>query len=237
MQSFTLLAHEFGRFAAMGMAGVLLTAGAINSAVADAPTTNAQAAAAVQAAADAAKAAAAASAAEQAHIVFNSPLPGFSINSRFGLRKLPGQARRMHEGVDYAAPVGSPILASAEGVVLHAGTSPTYGNYIEVDHGEGVTTFYAHMTRRAPGLGLGDRVAAGQTLGFVGSTGRSTGPHLHFEIRKDERQFDPMKVLGRTFASLTDLPFGRGARGLTTVSSSGPGKPVPYTIIRGRVRS
>ena len=231
MQSIELLAHEFGRFAGMGLASVLAAAGAINTSMAETPAqpSNALAAPAPMIQQYVAPEA---PAAEAAHISFNSPMPGFAINSRFGPRKLPGEAPRMHQGVDFAAPTGAPIRATTAGYVVKAGYSPTYGNFVEVDHGEGVTSFYAHMTRRAAGLKEGSQVGAGQTVGFVGSTGHSTGPHLHFEIRKDERKYDPMKVLGQQFASLSDLPFVRasvsGARKASTYSTG---------IIRGRVRS
>jgi murein DD-endopeptidase MepM/ murein hydrolase activator NlpD len=167
--------------------------------------------------------------------VFSSPMPGFAINSRFGFRKLPGEKGRMHEGVDYAAPTGATIKCASDGVVLRAGLSPSYGNFVEVDHGDGFTTFYAHMSRRA--ATAGEHVKAGDLLGYVGATGHVTGPHLHFEVRKNEQQFDPMRVIGRTFASLDEIPFAgrivRAAR-LTRVSGSGtPSSPLPYTVGAG----
>ena len=171
--------------------------------------------------------------------VFSSPMPGFAINSRFGFRKLPGEKGRMHEGVDYAAPTGAAIKCASEGTVVRSGLSPSYGNFVEVDHGDGVATFYAHMSRRA--ATPGEKVEAGTLLGYVGATGHVTGPHLHFEVRKNEQQFDPMRVLGRTFASLDEIPFaGRVARAarLTRASTGGgPSTPVPYTELNGRVRA
>ncbi|HYE43768.1 MAG TPA: M23 family metallopeptidase [Caulobacteraceae bacterium] len=208
MQSIELLAHEFGRIASMGLAGVLAAAGAIsapaggttvpiNAALsAPVPVVQQQAGESVGAAATL--------------IAFNTPIPGFEINSTYGYRKLPGEPKsRLHAGVDIAAPTGVPIHASAPGVVVDAGRSPTYGNYVEVEHGEGVTTFYAHMSKKA--VKEGETVASGETLGYVGSTGRSTGPHLHFEVRKDDKKYDPMKVLGQRFASISDLPFVRAS--------------------------
>jgi murein DD-endopeptidase MepM/ murein hydrolase activator NlpD len=139
-------------------------------------------------------------------LAFQPPLPGRAVNSRFGLRQLSFEpAARMHEGVDIAAPIGVPIHASASGKVLSTGVSPTYGRFVEVSHGKGVTTFYAHMSRTA-GLKRGAWTAAGGVLGYVGSTGRSTGPHLHFEIRKDGVALDPQRAMGREFASVQDLP-------------------------------
>lgn len=169
--------------------------------------------------------------------MFESPMPGFSINSRFGFRKLPGEKGRMHEGVDFAAPTGAAIKCASDGTVARAGLSPTYGNFVEVDHGDGFSTFYAHMSRRA--ATAGEHVKAGTLLGYVGATGHVTGPHLHFEVRKNEQQFDPMRVLGRTFASLDEIPFaGRMARATGLTRASGlPSQPVPYTVVGGRVRS
>ena len=208
MQSIELLAHEFGRLASMGLAGVLAAAGAVSAPAAGSSTPlNAALSAPVpvvqQNSAQQVGAAA-------TLIAFNTPIPGFEINSTYGYRKLPGEPKsRLHAGVDIAAPTGVPIRASAPGVVVDAGVSPTYGNYVEVEHGEGVTTFYAHMSKKA--VTEGATVASGETLGYVGSTGRSTGPHLHFEVRKDEKKYDPMKVLGQRFASIQDLPFVRAS--------------------------
>lgn len=228
MQSIELLAHEFSRIAGMGLAGVLAAASALATPVSEtAIPTNAELAApvpVVQPHADLHTGAA-------TLIAFNSPIPGFDINSTYGYRKLPGEPKaRLHAGVDIAAPTGVPIHASAPGVVVDAGLSSTYGNFVEVDHGEGVTTFYAHMSRKA--VREGEAVEGGETLGYVGSTGRSTGPHLHFEVRKDEKKYDPMKVLNRTFASIADLPFVRA-------SAAGARKAgeYPYKIIHGRDRA
>ncbi len=232
MQSIALLAHRFGRLAGLGAVGLLAAAGAINTAVAESPTGPSPYAAP----APAIQTLEAPVPVVMPQFVFSSPMPGFSVNSRFGFRKLPGAPGRMHEGVDFAAPSGVPIRCASDGKVLRAGVSPTYGNFVEVDHGDGVTTFYAHMSRRAATAGREVRV--GDTLGFVGSTGHSTGPHLHFEVRKDERQFDPMRVIGRTFASLEEIQVGRLARAQRAQSASGANRgPIPYTVLNGRVRS
>jgi murein DD-endopeptidase MepM/ murein hydrolase activator NlpD len=143
-----------------------------------------------------------------AGVDFGFPLPGHAVNSRFGLRQLSFEPHaRMHDGVDIAAPVGSQIHATAAGVVSRTGVSSSYGRFVEINHGDGVTSFYAHMSRTA-GLRPGARVAEGEVLGYVGSTGHSTGPHLHFEIRKDGEPLNPQMFMGRQFASLGDLPIG-----------------------------
>jgi len=138
-------------------------------------------------------------------IAFESPLPGYSVNSNFGLRQMSYEPHaRMHEGVDIAAPKGSPIHAAAGGHVSRTGLSSSYGHFVEVAHADGLTSFYAHMSRTA-GLEPGAKVSAGEVLGYVGSTGHSTGPHLHFEIRDAGKPLDPQAFLGRVFASAADL--------------------------------
>jgi hypothetical protein len=146
-------------------------------------------------------------------IAFGDPLPGYSVNSGFGMRVLSFERVRgakVHEGVDIAAPMGEPIHATAEGVVVNTGLSPSYGNFVEVEHAGGVSSFYGHMSRTA-GFAVGDKVASGEVIGFVGSTGHSTGPHLHFEIRKDGDHFDPQNFMGHAFLTLASMPLVRSA--------------------------
>ena len=112
------------------------------------------------------------------------------IVSRFGMRSDPftGQPR-MHNGIDIDAPMGAPILATEAGTVTFAGERGGFGQLVIVDHGNGVETYYAHQSRID--VAVGDPVLAGQQLGAIGSTGRSTGPHLHFEVRIDGTPVDP----------------------------------------------
>ena len=118
------------------------------------------------------------------------PVPAVKkISSKFGKRW-----GRAHEGIDIAAPLGTHFLASEEGKVIFAGNSlPSYGNMIIIDHGNGVHTVYAHAEKVF--VRRGDRVFKGEVIGKVGSTGRSTGPHLHFEIRKQAKALNPEKFL------------------------------------------
>jgi len=131
-------------------------------------------------------------------IAFNAPVRNHGINSPFGLRRLPGQAARNHEGVDIAAPRGTSVYVAAEGLVLRTGYDPAgYGRFVEIRHPNGMSTLYGHLSRLD--VASGDAVEAGARIGLVGSTGRSTGPHLHFEVRRGARQVNPVKVMGRTF--------------------------------------
>ena len=110
--------------------------------------------------------------------------------SRFGLRLDPlGGGWRMHEGVDLAAPMGSPVVAAGGGKVLRAGWGQGYGNLVIIDHGQGLTTRYAHLERSL--VRPGEEVDTGQEIGLIGATGHATGSHLHFEIRLFGRALDP----------------------------------------------
>jgi murein DD-endopeptidase MepM/ murein hydrolase activator NlpD len=117
------------------------------------------------------------------------------VSSRFGMRVHPitGQ-QRMHSGMDIAAPTGTPVRAAAGGVVSFAGSRGGYGNTVIVDHPDGTQTLYAH--KHTLGVQVGESVRAGQTIGTVGSTGQSTGPHLHFEVRRNGEPQDPAPLLG-----------------------------------------
>ena len=132
-------------------------------------------------------------------MLFSEPVPGHAINSKFGLRRLGGEpGARQHKGVDIAAPKGTSVLAAAEGQVLRSGyDAGGYGNFIELRHPNGMTTLYGHLSR--VDVASGDEIAPGGRIGLVGSTGYSTGPHLHFEVRRNGGQINPAKVIGQTF--------------------------------------
>jgi murein DD-endopeptidase MepM/ murein hydrolase activator NlpD len=97
----------------------------------------------------------------------------------------------MHNGLDMNAAMGQPIVAAADGTVFFAAVKGGYGNSIMIDHGGGMVTLYAHQSRFA--VGVGTRVSAGQVIGYAGSTGVSTGPHLHFEVRINGKPVNPVK--------------------------------------------
>ena len=112
------------------------------------------------------------------------------ISSGFGYRSDPiNGGAAFHAGLDFKGPIGAPIYAAAKGIVSFAGRKQGYGNCVEIDHGNGLTTRYAHMSRFA--VVPGQPIAAGETIGAIGSTGRSTGPHLHFEVRVGDRAVNP----------------------------------------------
>jgi murein DD-endopeptidase MepM/ murein hydrolase activator NlpD len=122
------------------------------------------------------------------------PVKGGWVSSSFGFRADPFNGRRsMHKGVDIASPLGSPIHAMGEGVVTFAGKKRGYGNMVEINHGQGYSTRYAHVAEWL--VKVGDRVTRGQPVAKVGLTGRSTGPHLHFEVLRSHRQVDPVSYL------------------------------------------
>ena len=124
---------------------------------------------------------------------FKAPV-GAPVSSGFGTRVHPilGDVR-MHTGIDYAAGTGAPIKAAGNGIVIWAGPRGGYGNAVIIDHGKGLATLYAHQSR--VNATVGQRVSAGQVVGFVGQTGMSTGPHLHFEVRANGTPVDPLGYL------------------------------------------
>ena len=123
------------------------------------------------------------------------PVPDAGLSSTFGLRVHPlDHVRRMHWGVDFAAATGRVVSAAARGFVVRAGYTPGYGLVVEVRHDGELTSRYGHLSRLL--CASGDRIDAGQPIGLVGSTGRSTGPHLHFEVWRGGRAEDPLVLLG-----------------------------------------
>jgi hypothetical protein len=117
----------------------------------------------------------------------------FSITSGFGVRADPMTHQpSMHEGIDFLAPVGTPVLATADGKVLRSGLSGAYGEMVDVLHADGFVSRYAHLSRRH--VNEGDKVEQGQLLGLLGNTGRSTGPHLHYEVMYQGQAMHPAKA-------------------------------------------
>ena len=133
--------------------------------------------------------------------LMKTPINGARLSSNYGMRKHPILGyNKMHKGVDFAAPTGTPIFAAGNGVVEFAGKNGSYGNYIRIRHDSTYKTAYAHLNGFKKGVYGGVRVKQGDVIGFVGSTGRSTGPHLHYEIIVNGKQVNP---------STLKLPSGR----------------------------
>ena len=148
---------------------------------------------------------------------------GASINTAtargiaLGLAPGPGRAAArggggaflMHNGVDLLAPTGTPVLAASEGTIVGAAPNAGYGNWIRIQHAHNVATVYGHLSGFAPGISAGVKVRRGQVIGFVGSTGRSTGPHLHFEVISNGQAVDPMKFSPTKKAKLVGADLER----------------------------
>ena len=130
-----------------------------------------------------------------------APLGFLRVTSSFGMRRHPILGfSRMHQGVDFAAREGAPILAPSDGIVTVAGWAGGYGQLLRIRHAAGWSTGYAHLSAFAPGIAPGVRVAQGEVVGFVGHTGLATGPHLHYEVSLNGVRLDPMRT-----------PFGGGS--------------------------
>ena len=137
--------------------------------------------------------------------LMKTPINGARLSSPFGMRKHPIDGfNKMHRGTDFAAPMGTPIMASGTGVIKKAGWCGGGGNCIVIKHNSAYQTIYAHMSKFAKGIRVGVRVKQGQTIGYVGSTGKSTGPHLHYEVVFNGKKVNSQKL---------KLPSGKVLKG------------------------
>lgn len=128
-------------------------------------------------------------------MLMKTPVDGARISSGFGMRFHPILGyTRMHKGIDFAVPVGTPVMAAGSGTVESAGWTNGYGNFLLINHGNSYATGYGHLSRFAPGIHRGSHVHQGQVVAFSGNTGMSTGPHLHYEIRINKVQVNPLTV-------------------------------------------
>ena len=127
--------------------------------------------------------------------LLKTPISGARISSNYGYRKHPILGyTKLHSGIDFAARTGTPIYAAGDGTIKAIKWYGGYGRYIKIRHNSKYSTAYAHMSRFKKGLRKGSRVKQGQIIGYVGSTGRSTGPHLHYEVHKNNKSINPKKV-------------------------------------------
>jgi murein DD-endopeptidase MepM/ murein hydrolase activator NlpD len=137
------------------------------------------------------------------------PLAGMTLTSSFGMRTHPVLGgRRQHNGVDLAAPRGTPVYATADGRVGMAQWFSSYGNYVQIEHGGQLQTRFGHLSSYT--VTEGEMVRKGQLIGYVGSTGRSTGPHLHYEVRVAGEAVDPTPYMSEQFAGVEQGEGGRG---------------------------
>ncbi len=128
-------------------------------------------------------------------MLMKTPVDGARISSGFGMRFHPVLGySRMHKGIDFAVPVGTPVMAAGAGIVQIAGRLGGYGNYLRINHENGYGTAYGHLSRLAPGIHAGSRVHQGQVVAYSGNTGLSTGPHLHYETLINGNQVNPLTV-------------------------------------------
>ena len=126
--------------------------------------------------------------------LLKQPVKGARLSSKYGMRNHPVlKKRRMHKGIDWAAPSGTPIYSAGDGVISYKGRKGGYGNFIEVKHSDRLSTAYAHMRAFAKGVKKGSKVKQGDLIGYIGRTGRVTGAHLHYEVKKDGVQVNPLK--------------------------------------------
>ena len=141
------------------------------------------------------------------------PVEGVRLSSDYGMRNHPViGGRRAHKGVDLAGPTGTPVYATADGLVETAKNFSSYGLYVRIEHGARLETRYAHMSRLA--VAAGERVKKGDIIGYIGSTGRSTGPHLHYEVRIDGEAVNPIPYMVESEAQQAfALATGQGGMG------------------------
>lgn len=140
--------------------------------------------------------------------LMKTPIEGARLSSSYGRRKHPVLGyTRMHKGVDFSAPTGTPIMAAGDGVVERASWFGSFGNYVRIRHNGSYKTIYAHMSKYGRGIKKGVRVRQGQIIGYVGATGRVTGRHLHYEVYKDGTQVNPLSLKMPSGIKLTGAPF------------------------------
>ena len=137
--------------------------------------------------------------------LLKTPIDGAKLSSNFGMRKHPISGfNKLHKGVDFSAPKGTPIYAGGNGIIEYLGRNGGYGKYIRIRHNNGYKTAYAHLSNFKKNIYKGKRVNQGEVIGYLGSTGKSTGPHLHYEIIYNNKQINPMKM---------NLPSGKKLEG------------------------
>lgn len=162
--------------------------------------------------------------------LIRTPVNAARISSGFGYRRHPVLGyTKLHKGVDFAAPTGAPIVAAAAGVIVKASWFGSYGRYVRIRHSNGFETAYAHMSGFAKGVRAGAKVTQGQRIGYVGTTGRSTGPHLHYEVLVRGAAVNPNSLkpqTGRQLSGATLAAF-EGEKNRIDALMRTPQAPIP----------
>ncbi len=153
--------------------------------------------------------------------LMKTPIDGARLSSSFGMRKHPISGyNKMHKGLDFAAPKGTPIYAAGNGVIEYVGKNGGYGNYIRIRHNSSYKTAYAHLSKYKKGIYKGLRVNQGEIIGYVGSTGISTGPHLHYEVIYMNKQINPKKMNLPSISILEGKELERFNKEMKTIYSN-----------------
>lgn len=171
--------------------------------------------------------------------LLRTPVNGARLSSGYGMRRHPVLGySRMHRGIDFAAPIGTPVYAAGAGHISAIGRNHGYGNYIQIEHSGGYATAYGHLSRFAAGLQRGSAVKQGEVIGYVGNTGLSTGAHLHYEILVNGQQVNPLDVKGVREAHLDDDEMAKFALTKAAIdrryAQLGSPGPVASAAARGR---
>jgi murein DD-endopeptidase MepM/ murein hydrolase activator NlpD len=164
--------------------------------------------------------------------LLRTPVNGARLTSNFGIRRHPILGYSiLHRGVDFGVPTGTPIMAAGDGTIEMSGPNGTYGNYVRIRHNGDYSTAYAHMSRFQPDLAVGKHVRQGQIIGYVGATGRVTGPHLHFEVLQKKKQVNPISIKFPSAQKLegTSMTKFRTARAQTDLAFSQINKPADFS--------
>ncbi|MCB1783912.1 MAG: peptidoglycan DD-metalloendopeptidase family protein [Alphaproteobacteria bacterium] len=142
--------------------------------------------------------------------LMRTPVDGARVSSGFGMRFHPVLGyNKMHKGMDFAAPLGTPIYAAGDGTVEIAGRRGAYGNYVRIRHNGSLKTAYGHMHKFAKGIKPGVRVKQGEVIGYIGATGRATGPHLHYEVLRGDTQVNPKSITEQSGKQLAGADLDR----------------------------
>ena len=173
---------------------------------------------------------------EQKALLLKTPLDGAHVTSAFGMRLHPLLGyTRMHPGIDFGAPTGTPVYAAGDGVVEEARWAGGYGHWLKLRHADGWETGYGHLSRYAPGVKPGLHVVQGQVVAYVGSTGLSTGPHLHYEIMRGGKKLNPLTASAPTGAAVSPgevAAFDAAKRRIDAVLAAAPADSFQPTALR-----